>query len=327
MQSPAIAGRTNLGVLTHFMKPLDVLRWIALGLFSAASLCAQSAPRAEHVFIISFDQAGNDSIAKAEMPLFKAMAAQGAHTWEAYTIVPSLTLPSHVSMLTGVGIQKHQILWNDWNPNRPKLSVPTIFQLARARGLTTALIAAKDKFKTFQQAGGQDIFMIPENAKAAGIAASVAGVLKKQQPNLFFIHFADPDTTGHKYGVDSPEKMHALADCDQALKVICEAITAAGIASTSVMILTSDHGGHNRTSEEVAERIKRGEEPQLGTHGAPDSSDVLIPWIASGKGVKPGFTITAPVIQYDTAATALWLLGVPVPESFWGRPVTSAFLE
>ncbi len=24
-------------------------------------------------------------------------------------------------------------------------------------------------------------------------------------------------------------------------------------------------------------------------------------------------------------ATALWLLGVPLPESFWGRPVTSAF--
>jgi len=30
-------------------------------------------------------------------------------------------------------------------------------------------------------------------------------------------------------------------------------------------------------------------------------------------------------VQYDTAATALWLLQVPLPESFWGRPVTSAF--
>ena len=27
----------------------------------------------------------------------------------------------------------------------------------------------------------------------------------------------------------------------------------------------------------------------------------------------------------DTAATALWLLNVPLPENFWGRPVTSAF--
>lgn len=282
-------------------------------------------PRAQHVFIISFDQAGNDSVAKAEMPLFKAMAAEGAHTWEAYTIVPSLTLPSHVSMLTGVGIQKHQVLWNEWDETRPKLTVPTVFHLAKERGLTTAMIAAKPKFITFREAGGLDTFVIPENTKAAGIGAAVAELLKKQQPNLVFIHFADPDTTGHQFGVNSPEKMRALADCDQALGVIRTAIAAAGIADSSVMLMTADHGGHDRTAEENADRAKRQQPYQPGTHGSPASEDVLIPWVAWGKGAKPGFTITAPVVQYDTAATALWLLGVPVPESFWGRPVISAF--
>lgn len=281
--------------------------------------------RAQHVFIISFDQAGNDSVAKAEMPLFKAMAAEGAHTWEAYTIVPSLTLPSHVSMLTGVGIQKHQVLWNEWDETRPKLTVPTIFHLAKERGLTTAMIAAKPKFITFREAGGLDTFVIPENAKADGIGAAVAELLKKQQPNLVFIHFADPDSTGHQFGVNSPEKMRALADCDQALGVIRTAIAAAGIADSSVMLMTADHGGHDRTAEENADRARRQQPYQPGTHGSPASEDVLIPWVAWGKGAKPGFTITAPVVQYDTAATALWLLGVPVPESFWGRPVVSAF--
>lgn len=282
-------------------------------------------PRASHVFVISFDQGAPAGIEKADMPLFKTMAAEGAHTWEAYTIVPSITLPSHVSMLTGVGIQKHQILWNDWNPSRPALAVPTIFHLAKAQGLTTAMIAAKEKFKTFEQVGGLDTFVIPENAKAAGIGEAVAALLKKQQPNLVFIHFADPDSTGHKYGVNSPEKMQAFADCDRALKVIRDAIAAAGITDSSVMILTADHGGHDRPEAEIAERVKRGQEPAPGTHGSPASEDVIIPWIAWGKGVKSSFKITAPVVQYDTAATALWLLGVPVPESFWGRPVTSAF--
>jgi arylsulfatase A-like enzyme len=50
-----------------------------------------------------------------------------------------------------------------------------------------------------------------------------------------------------------------------------------------------------------------------------------IPWIAWGKGVKKGEKIIAPVTTYDTSATALWLLGVPVPEHFDGKPVTSAF--
>ncbi|TSJ77126.1 alkaline phosphatase family protein [Rariglobus hedericola] len=286
---------------------------------------SQAAPRAEHVFVISFDQAAPAGINRANMPLFKAMAAEGAHTWEAYTIVPSITLPSHVSMLTGVGIQKHQILWNEWDETRPKLAVPTIFHLAKAKGLSTAMIAAKNKFRTFEQAGGLDTFLIPEDAKAKDIGAAVADLLKTKQPNLIFIHFADPDTTGHQYGVDSAEKMQALADCDQALGVIRAAIAAAGIADKSVMILTADHGGHDRPAAEIAERIKRGQPPSPGTHGLPDSSDVIIPWIAWGKGVKPGFTVTAPVVQYDTAATALWLLDVPVPESFWGRPVVSAF--
>jgi predicted AlkP superfamily pyrophosphatase or phosphodiesterase len=298
----------------------------ALVLAALATITAgANTRRASHVFVISFDQAGPAGIGKADMPLFKTMAAEGAHTWEAYTIVPSLTLPSHVSMLTGVGIQKHQILWNEWDETRPALTVPTIFHLAKSHGLTTAMIAAKPKFKTFEQAGGLDTFVIPENAKAAGIGAAVAALLKKQQPHLLFIHFADPDSTGHKYGVDSPEKMQALADCDQALKVIRDAISEAGIVDSSVVILTADHGGHDRPPAEIAERVKRGQEPMPGTHGSAASEDVVIPWIAWGKGVRPAFTITTPVVQYDTAATALWLLGVPVPDSFWGRPVVSAF--
>jgi arylsulfatase A-like enzyme len=52
---------------------------------------------------------------------------------------------------------------------------------------------------------------------------------------------------------------------------------------------------------------------------------MLIPWIAWGKNVKRGLTITGPLMTCDTAATALWLLGVPVPKAFDGKPVTRAF--
>ncbi|MEY4488513.1 MAG: hypothetical protein RIQ79_1021 [Verrucomicrobiota bacterium] len=320
---------------THAMRclistPLTAMPFLARSVFAFlfAALLATGAnaqtPRAAHVFIISFDQAAPSNIATADMPLFKAMAAEGAHTWEAYTVVPSLTLPSHTSMLTGVGVQKHQITWNEWDATKP-LAVPTIFQLAKAQGLRTAIVASKSKFKTFEQVGGLDTFVIPANFYCNGIAAAVAEVLKKETPALFFIHFGDPDFTGHKFGVNSPEKIKALAECDAALKVIRDAIAAAGIADSSVIILTADHGGHDRSRAELDEMIRRGQAPQIGTHGDASSGDVIIPWVVWGKGVKPGFTVTAPVVQYDTAATALWLLGVPLPENFWGRPVVSAF--
>ncbi|BCU78345.1 alkaline phosphatase family protein [Luteolibacter sp. LG18] len=288
----------------------------ALPLFTPLANAQDAQRRAEHVFIISFDQASPDGIERAEMPLFKEMAGQGAHTWEAYTIVPSLTLPSHTSMLTGVGIQKHQILWNDYQPAKGVVKVPTIFSLAKEKGMKTAMFVAKEKFHHLELPGSVDKFVCPQDVTAAGVSQAFAenvGVLK---PDLCFIHFGDPDVKGHEFGIHSPEKMKAFADTDVALKTVRDAIKAAGLEDSSVIILTADHGCHDIKDKNGITR---------GTHGDATPDDVTIPWIAWGKGVKPKFTITAPVVQYDTAATALWLLGVPVPEGFWGRPVTSAF--
>lgn len=312
------------------IKPIRTFspRRIAILAFVVALNCGASSPanaKVDHVFIVSFDQGSPDVIAMANMPFLKSLAAEGARTWEAYTIVPSITLPSHVSMLTGVGIQKHQILWNEFDPEKDSLKVPTIFSLAKKQGLVTAMVAAKSKFKTLNLPDSLDAFVLPENSSAQGIAAAVAEVVTKLKPNLCFIHFADPDVTGHQYGVHSPEKLEALANCDAALKTIYEAIATAGLADSSVLILTADHGGHDVPKEEVEKRIAAGRPPSPGTHGSAETSDVVIPWIVSGPTVKKDFNISAPVITYDTAATALWLLNVPIPENFWGHPVTTAF--
>jgi len=295
-----------------FLLPL-----LALGL-STLNAFSEPLPRAKHVFVISFDQANPAGIAKAEMPLFKEMAAAGAHTWEACTVVPSLTLPSHTSMLTGVGVQKHQILWNDYMPERGIVKVPTIFSLAKEKGVVTAMFVAKEKFLHLVIPGSVDSFVCPKDVTAGSVAAEFAKSVGTLKPGLCFIHFGDPDVAGHEFGMNSPEKMKAFAETDAALKVIRAAVKAAGLEDSSVFILTADHGGHDIKDKHGITR---------GTHGDATSDDVLIPWIAWGKGVKPGFQITAPVVQYDTAATALWLLGIQVPESFWGRPVTSAFVD
>lgn len=309
-----------------FMSSRKSLPALLSMLFLCGRLLASGTPLAQHVFIISFDQGAPAGIEKASMPLFKSMAAEGAHTWEAYTIVPSLTLPAHTSMLTGVGIQKHQIDWNDLEPGKGVVQVPTIFSIAKARGMATAMFVAKTKFRTLDIPGSLDAFVVPTNPAAREVAAAFAASVGKLKPNLCFIHFGDPDVEGHAHGVFSPEKMKAFTDCDAALAVVVKAIKDAGLLPTSVIILTADHGGHDRSPAEIAQLTKPGEPPpQIGTHGSSSPEDVTIPWVAWGAGVRPHFTITAAVVQYDTAATALWLLGIPIPESFWGRPVTSAF--
>lgn len=286
----------------------------------ALQLCshtAMAAPRAKYVFIISYDQGNPSLIEQTVLPTFHDMEANGARAAEAFTIVPSLTLPSHTSMLTGVGVQKHQITWNDYRPTNGVVHVPTIFSLAKERGLRTAMFVGKEKFKHLELPGTIDELVWPQpDDDAKSVARAFAAEFGKTKPNLCFIHFRDPDTVGHKTGAYSKEKVQALKDCDSALKTIKDAIATAGVLDQSVIILTADHGGHDSKDKEGK---------TIGTHGDARPEDVLIPWVAWGKDVKKGYTITAPVVQYDTAATALWLLRVPLPEHFWGRPVVSAF--
>lgn len=292
-------------------------------------------PRADHVFIISFDGGKPAVIAESEMPVFKAMAAEGAHTWVAQTIMPSITLPSHTSMLTGVTPLKHHILWNDWKPELGLVKVPTVFSIAKEHGFTTAMFVGKVKFRHLDLPGTVDTFVfplpnLPADAQAAekskveakavakAFASALAGGLK---PNLCFIHFSDTDTAGHKYGWGSPEQIKAFANCDAALKIVMDAIRKADLADSSVVILTADHGGHNATPEQ----LKANPTMAKGTHGLAIPDDLNIPWIAWGKGVKAHLDLTAPIGTCDTAATALWLLDIPVPAGFDGKPVTSAF--
>jgi len=268
-----------------------------------------------HVFIISYDQGGGSSIKNApNMPVFHEMAQAGAHDWQAYTIVPSITLPSHTSMLTGVGIQKHQIDWNDYQPDKGVVKVPTVFSLAHLQGLSTAMYVGKEKFKHLLIPGSVDHFEI--SGKALAVAAAFARDLPKAKYNLCFLHFADIDSSGHAHGLHSPEWVQSMADTDAALKIIRDAIVKAGLEDDSVVILTADHGGHNYQTSDGKTK---------GTHGSSKPEDVEIPWIAWGHGVRPNYDITSAVVTYDTTATALWLLGVNLPDSFWGRPVVSAF--
>jgi predicted AlkP superfamily pyrophosphatase or phosphodiesterase len=290
------------------MKHPLVARLIAFFLLSAALASAQTAPRASRVFIVSFDGGKPAVIADSEMPVLKRLAAEGACTWEAHTVVPSITLLSHASMISGVGPAKHKITWNDWQPEKGLIPVPTIFSLAHPHGFTTAIFAGKPKFKHLNLPGSLDEFVLPlPKANAKDVAAAFAARLPLLNVDLCLIHFADPDSAGHKYGWGSPEQKQAFADSDAALKIVMDALKAAGIAENSVVILTADHGGHDKT------------------HGSDSPEDVNIPWIAWGKGVKKDFKLTQPVSTCDTAATALWLLGLPIPAEFDGKPVTEAF--
>ncbi|MBI5093597.1 MAG: alkaline phosphatase family protein [Candidatus Hydrogenedentes bacterium] len=274
--------------------------------FTFFAAVALAAPLANHVFIVSFDGGNAAVMQQSAMPTLKKMMKEGAGTWKAQTTFPSVTLVSHASMLTGVGPAKHNVIWNGWEPERGPLAVTTAFTEAKKTGMTTAMYVSKRKLEHLSLPGSVDSFEVP-SSKSNDVAAAVSKHIVEKKPSLCFIHFTDTDSTGHKFGWGSPEQVRAFGDEDNALDAVRDAISAARLAKDSVVILTADHGGHEKT------------------HGTDSPEDMTIPWIAWGKGVKRGFSIAAPVTTYDTAATALWLLDVPIPAEWDGKPVTSAF--
>lgn len=302
-------------------------RLVLVVVLCVLALSSRAAPQAKHVFIISLDGGKPAAIVRSQMPTLRRLVAEGAHTWTANTIFPSLTLPSHTSMLTGVGPEKHQILWNGWVPTNGTVRVPTVFSEAKRAGYSTAMFVGKEKLCHLLRPNSVDKFdlngTVPsrvikgehgdvkvkqgETSLAESVARDAAAYIVQYKPSLCFIHFADPDVVGHKFGWDSPEQLEVFTRTDAALNVVVKAIRKAGIKEETVVIISADHGGHGKT------------------HGSNSPEDMQIPWIAWGKGVKPGFTITAPITTCDTAATALWLLNVPCPASLDGQPVTSAF--
>jgi predicted AlkP superfamily pyrophosphatase or phosphodiesterase len=295
-----------------------------------APLLAGAAPRAQHVIILSIDGGKPAVIAQSQMPVLQRIVREGAHTWTAQTVFPSVTLPSHTSMLTGVDIETHQIRWNTWQPGAGFVKVPTIFTEAKKAGLSTAMFVGKEKLRHVAIPGSVDLFNYErqqsgEVAKpdptaqdqkartkegtvpAKIVAEKFAEYFPAKKPALTMVHFPDTDSAGHKYGWGSPEQIAAFAEVDKALGVVRRAIEQSGVAEQTVLIISADHGGHDKT------------------HGTDSPEDMNIPWIAWGRGVKRGAEIAGPVKTYDTAATALWLLGVPAPEGFAGKPVTRAF--
>lgn len=298
-----------------------------LTLLGLLPLAATAAPRAEHVFIISIDGGSPPVIEQSKMPALKKLVKEGAHSWHAQTIKPSLTLPSHTSMLTGVPMEKHKVTWNHISTTNGIVEVPTVFTAAKQAGYSTAMFVGKEKFAHLLQTNTVDHFYYDRandvvvmksdsgdkavkkegNIFAKMVATNAADYIIKNKPNLCFIHFTDTDTIGHEFGWGSPEQIKAFAETDAALDTILKAIRKAGIAKRSVVLISADHGGHGKG------------------HSQGTPVDMQIPWIAWGKDVKKGCEIISPVNTCDTAATALWLLGVSPASKLDGVPVTSAF--
>ena len=228
----------------------------------------------------------------------------GAYSLLAQTVFPSVTLVAHASMLSGLCPSKHGLLWNEYLPERGYAPGTDLFDLAHAAGLETIMYISSDKIRQIVEPGSIDRFIHIEDRDSVVMGSLVANF--PRDFGVLFVHLVATDIAGHNAGWLSRHQLNTIHLADEALGMLLAELDARNLRGETLIIVTSDHGGYG------------------GGHGTNVREDMTIPWVVSGPGIHPK-SLTTPVHIMDTAATAAFALGLPIPTEWDGVPIYEAF--
>jgi hypothetical protein len=248
---------------------------LALGVFFLALPLAAKQP----LVVISVDGLDNRYLLDADrlglkIPTLRRLMREGQFSRGVIGIVPTVTWPSHTTIITGVDPVTHGILSN-WRPpgdrflDYPQIKSPTLIGAAHNAGLTVATInwpvtvnAPVDwnlpEFFEKRQGGSMDLRAIETKAKPADLVAKISAeypsfpqewmddrtrtlaalwLLRHEKPQLMLIHLVDLDSEAHE---DAPFSREANAILERIDELIGQIVAAAPTGSAVAVV--SDHG-------------------------------------------------------------------------------------
>jgi predicted AlkP superfamily pyrophosphatase or phosphodiesterase len=258
-----------------------------LGLLLAGMLATAIGEAAPKVIVISIDGLKGTTLASLakrnlKTPNLNEMLEKGAVSEGLEGVFPTVTYPSHTTLVTGRSPAVHGILGNTlFDPERKmngawywyneQIAVPTLWDLAKKKGLKTAAVAwpvtvgaaidynlpefrvprtIEDRMlfrasstpglaAEFEKAHGE----IPVTGQDDHLRARMAAyVVKTRKPDLLVVHLFDLDHDEHAHGPDAPEAMKALESTDECLGMIRKEVRDAGLEKDTVSFIVSDHG-------------------------------------------------------------------------------------
>lgn len=267
----------------------------------------------KHVIVIGIDGLSPDGIIHAHAPNIDSLIAQGSSTFECKAQMPTVSSPNWASIIDGAPPRAHGIWSNKWQPRQIRDSVycggkkghifPTIFKVLREQRPHAKIVcfAAWWSFVRLVEPGVCNSKDRTFYTPFTGLRT--ANAIKIRKPDLLFVHFTQVDEMGHKYGHGTPQYYATVAEVDKEVGRIIAAIKKAGIESSTVIMIISDHGG-----------VGHG-------HGGNSPAEINVPYIMKGPGIKKGYKIKGNVRNYDTTATLAKLMGLKAPDCWEGVSV------
>jgi len=233
--------------------------------------------QSENVVILVLDAMSSSYLSKmGKNSNLAKIARDGAACLDARCVYPSHTLTNHATIMTGAGSGNHGIIGNvrlaEDGITTIKSKEPdmirrqTIFELAKAQGLKTAVVSGKNNLVTMFSrdcdvgtSNVQPLDYLPEapildNAEtnkdyyemnlelADWVFESLYTVLEKESPNLTLVNVQSTDYIGHRFGPDSDEMKTCLKRVDKALGKLYDKMEKSGMLENTTLIIVADHG-------------------------------------------------------------------------------------
>lgn len=256
------------------------------------------------VVYISTDGMRPDALTPARTPNLEALIRRGSFTPSARSVMPSISLPCHMSIFHSVPPSRHGIVVNTFQPMaRP---VPGLIEVLSTAGKRCATFFSWEPLRDLCRPGHlavSTLIAYDRNPEVADdlVVREALPYIAAGEHDFVFLYLATIDEVGHDAGWMSEPYLRQVERADTLIGSVLDVLP-----SDADIVIHSDHGGHGRT------------------HGTDCDDDMTIPWLLAGPSAVAGLEIDVPVSLLDTAPTIGRLLGVQADARWEGRIVTEA---
>jgi type I phosphodiesterase/nucleotide pyrophosphatase len=279
----------------------------------------------EHVILFVLEGFGQDSLKGGAMPTLSRLIKKGAVTWSATAVKPALRLPTMASLITGMPVEKHGITWNTFEFSRGYPRAPSVFDyLDLSGGRDSAIffmdeslyqLARPEPYTDYQMCGplkpecntDRVVSYIRQYFKKAASGHGYGHAILSL-PHFLVVHLPEAGRVGVSRGWTSKEYRDALRTVDKAMQSVLDIYQEQGLTKRTTLFVTSLSAEGRDANQEQA-----------------DAAVPMVPWIASGVGIKPGHEIHQPVSILDTGATVMRTLGLQTHTEWESHAVEEIF--
>ena len=253
------------------------------------------------VLLISIDGMRPDGLKACGNPFVKELEKLCYYTYNASSMVPSVTFPCHFSMTHSVTPQRHGILTNTYVPQvRP---VKGIFEKVADAGGVCAMFYGWEPLRDICLPGSLKfatyINAYMQESGDTALTDACEKILEERKPDLAFLYMVETDEKGgHDNGWMSEEYLKRISIAIDNVKRMIEKF-----GDEYTIIVIADHGGHDRS------------------HGSTLPEDLTIPLFFYGKEFPKGKIIEEDISLLEIAPTIAKILGVPEEAEWEGKPV------